>query len=295
MTSLVLYCKSYRTDLYRLLRLAKSVQQFNLDSIPFYVSVPDQDWDLFSSHLGDFQVTLIRDTDILQASPGMPVEKVNALPGHLSQQIVKSEFWRLGISESYLCLDSDAVFIRPFNTQDFLRADGTPYSTLDEAHELLDDVLGQRRIRIVDDYIREADAVQHLFGRVGRRYSFGPFPVVWHRAVWQSLYDHFLSPQEMNFYNAIALAPIESRWYGEALLKYGAIELLPRQSIFKVYHYAWQYDRDARSKIDQSNLAKIYCGVILQSAWAREMDWPNDTSGALSKLGRRLRRFSGKI
>ena len=47
--------------------------------------------------------------------------------------------------------------------------------------------LRQKRERVLHDFTREAEQVQVLFNRVGRRYSFGPFPLVWHRAVWQSL------------------------------------------------------------------------------------------------------------
>ena len=295
MTPLVLYCKSYRTDLRRVLRLAESVQTFNRDGLPFYVSVPQADLALFQQHLQPLNVQLLTDEVILQASPRIDLDQVAQLPGHLSQQVVKSEFWRLGLGEAYVCLDSDAVFIRPFGIDDFVAPDGTPYTMLDEAHDLLEDALRQRRQRVLDGFIQEADRVQALFGRAGRRYSFGPFPLVWHRAVWQSLDERFLQPRDMNFADAIALAPIESRWYGEALLAYGAVRLLPCQALFKVYHYAWQYDQDRRRGIELSQLAQMYCGVIYQSAWEREMDWPSEGGSWLSRLSRRMRRRLGRI
>jgi len=295
MTAVVFYCKSYRTDLRRVVRLAQSVQQFNREALPFYVSVPQADLTLFQEHLQHLGVKLLSDDDILRASPRILPAQVVQMPGHVSQQVVKSEFWRLGLGEAYVCLDSDAVFIRPFGVDDFLAPDGTPYTMLDEAHDLLEDALRQRRQRVLDGFIQEADRVQALFGRAGRRYSFGPFPLVWHRAVWQSLDERFLQPRGINFADAIALAPIESRWYGEALLAYGAIRLLPCQALFKVYHYAWQYDQDQRRGIQHSQLAQMYCGVIYQSAWEREMDWPTEGGHLLSRLGRRVRRWLGRI
>jgi hypothetical protein len=292
---LSLFCKSYSTDLRRLVRLAQSVRQFNAEALPFYVSVPKAELPLFREHLASLDVQLMADEDILQASPRIDLQQVMDMPGHLSQQIVKSEFWRLGLSDSYLCLDSDAVFIRPFGRADFMTEEGTPYTMLDEAHDLLEDALRQGRERIVTAFNREADQVQQLFGRQGKRYSFGPFPLVWHRAVWQSLDERYLQPRGMSFADAIALAPIESRWYGEALLTYEAVPLRPCQALFKVYHYAWQFDADKRAQRGKHTLTQLYAGVIHQSSWEREMDWPQEGGHLLSRLGRRLRRKLGRI
>jgi hypothetical protein len=295
MTPLALYCKSYSTDLRRVVRLAESIRQFNADKIPFYVSVPQSELPLFREHLSGLGVELLADEDILRASPRIDAAQVARMPGSVAQQVVKSEFWRMGLCEAFLCLDSDAVFIRPFNLADFMTPDGTPYTMLDEAHDLLEDALRRKRERVVAAFNREADLVQQLFGRSGRRYSFGPFPLVWHRAVWQSLDERYLQPRGMSFADAIAQAPIESRWYGEALLAYRAVPLLPCQALFKVYHYAWQFDQDRRHGMDIGQLARFYCGVIYQSAWEREMDWPREGGNGLSRLGRRLRRTLGRI
>jgi hypothetical protein len=295
MKPLSLYCKSYSTDLRRVERLARSVQKFNAGLIPFYVSVPQAELALFGEHLAGLGVELVADEDILKASPRIDAEQVRRMPGSVAQQVVKSEFWRLGLGASYVCLDSDAVFIRPFGAGDFLAPGGTPYTMMDEAHDLLEDAMRHGRQRVVDAFAREADQVQQLFGRQGRRYSFGPFPLVWHRAVWESLEREYLEPLGMNFAAAIAQAPIESRWYGEALLRYQAVPLLPCQALFKVYHYAWQFDQDQRAGIGTEQLAQLYCGVIYQSAWERELDWPAEGGGMMSKLGRRARRAMGRI
>lgn len=292
---LVLYCKSYSTDLKRVRRLAESVAQHNQQNIPFYVSCPDADIPLFHSYLSGLNVLLLADSDILKASPRTLLEQVKKMPGSQAQQVIKSEFWRLGLSTSYVCLDSDAVFIRPFGVADFLAPDGTPYTMLDEAHDLIEDALRHGKKRVIDAFERESVLVQSIFGRQGRRYSFGPFPLVWHRDVWQSLDDNYLKLHGINFADAIAQAPIESRWYGEALLAYKAIPLLPCQALFKVYHYAWQFDADQRRGIKKEHLARLYCGVIYQSAWERHMDWPKEGGHSLSKLSRRLRRWMGKI
>lgn len=295
MKPLVLFCKSYSTDLLRVKRLAQSVRTYNSQNLPFYVSVPEADLPLFHVHLGGLNVHLISDEDILRAAPQIDAQQVALMPGSVAQQVVKSEFWRLGVSEAYVCLDSDAAFIRPFGIADFMTPDGIPYTVMDEAHGLLEEAVRHKRERVVSAFNREADLVQNIFGRVGRRYSFGPFPLVWHRAVWQSLEDRYLKPRSMSLADAIAHAPIESRWYGEALLAYQAVPLMPCQALFKVYHYAWQLDQERSAGINTEHLAKFYCGVIYQSAWERDLDWPREGGDWLSRVGRRLRRQLGKI
>ena len=294
-TPLALYCKSYSTDLRRLVRLAESVRKFNVEGLPFYVSVPLAELSLFREHLLHVNVELIADESILAASPRINPYQVARMPGNVSQQIVKSEFWRLGLSEAYVCLDSDAVFIRPFGRSEFISDDGTPYTMLDEAHDLLEDALRHGRERVLTAFKREANQVQQLFGRVGRRYSFGPFPLVWHRAVWLSLDEYYLQPRNMNFADAIALAPIESRWYGEALLAYQAVPLRPCQALFKVYHYAWQFDEDRKKNSLKNAIEQIYCGVIMQSSWERHLDWPEEHGNYLSRMNRRIKRLFGRL
>lgn len=295
MKQLVLYCKSYRTDLKRVVRLAGSILEYNSEKIPFYVSVPLAELPLFHQHLKNLDVILLSDESILNASPRIDSSQVRNMAGSMSQQVIKSEFWRLGLSKAYLCLDSDAIFIRPFSQADFITQAGIPYTMIDEAHELIDDALRQKKTRVVNSFCSEALLVQQLFNRSGRRYSFGPFPVVWHRAVWESLDTLYLKPKGLSFADAIQQAPVESRWYGEALLAYKAIPLMPCQALFKVYHYAWQWDKDQRTGIDLNILANHYCGVIYQSAWEREMDWPVEGGTRASRFGRRLRRLLGRI
>lgn len=292
---LVLYCKSYRTDLTRVIRLAKSVERFNSDGIPFFLSVPKTDLQLFKEHLSGFSVTVIDDEQITDSNPNLNSEKIALLPGNISQQIIKSEFWRLNISESYLCLDSDACFIRPFSHADYLWGNGIPYTVIDEGREHLEQSLVAGRSHIVTTYFQETARVQDLFERSGKAYAFGPFPEIWHRAVWESLDQQYLQSRGMSFMDAILLAPLESRWYGESLLKFKAIPLMPCQPLFKVYHYAWQHDKDRRANIGPVQLARLYSGVIYQSAWEREMDWPREGGSWASHLGRRLRRKMGRI
>jgi hypothetical protein len=65
METLVLYCKSYNNDVLRAKTLAESIQRFNADHIPFYVSVPTDDMELFTEQLKGLNCTLMRDEELL--------------------------------------------------------------------------------------------------------------------------------------------------------------------------------------------------------------------------------------
>ncbi|GAB3496318.1 hypothetical protein GCM10027399_19310 [Curvibacter fontanus] len=294
-STVVLYCKSYRTDLKRTCRLAKSIDDFNTEKIPFYISIPQKDFALFKEHLSGLDVNLIEDESIIRANPRIDAQKLAQLPGGQSQQIIKSEFWRLDISDSYVCLDSDSFFIRPFTKREFLSTDGTPYTIINEGHDILDLSLRTGKTGVIDDFFRESESFKKIFERNGPSYSYGPNPLIWHKAVWQSLEKNFLDTRGISFLEATLMNALDANWYGEALLKYKAIPIIPRESLFKVYHYAWQLDIDSRNRITPNELAKLYCGVIYQSAWDRQMDWPREAGSLGSRLSRRVKRLFGRI
>ena len=107
MDKIVLYCKSYYKDFDRFKTLLESVKLYNVDSIPFYVSVPTSDIPLFKQLEG---VEVVSDDSIYNTKSS----------GWLQQQIIKSNFWKLDVCENYLCLDSDCYFIKPFKVSDLM-------------------------------------------------------------------------------------------------------------------------------------------------------------------------------
>ena len=119
----LLYCKSYEGDLLRVKRLAKSIHQFNRDAIPFYVSAPEKDLEKFKLELSQFGINLVSDEAIVEANPRASLTEYRAWDGRLSQQVIKSEFWRLIECDAYLCIDSDDEFIRDFYLKDFINED----------------------------------------------------------------------------------------------------------------------------------------------------------------------------
>ena len=267
MESIVLYCKSYRGDVLRAQRLALSVQKYNEDKIPFYVSVPEEDLPLFREHLAGLEMLFICDEEIIAANPKHDLERIRELPGTLSQQVVKSEFWRLGLSENYVCLDSDNEFIRKFYKSDFVAPDGYPYTVITEGKEFLEFCERYYLPKVPVNFKRDSKQVQDLFERKGRVYSFGIPPLVWSRKVWMSLEEEMLNPRNQSFAELIVQHPHELRLYGEALLKYRPIPLWPCEDIFKNYLYQSQYLYDKKRGVTSEMLSKNYLGIVRQSNW----------------------------
>jgi hypothetical protein len=290
MQDIVLYCKSYHRDVKRAKRLTESVRQFNPDNLPFYLSCPSSDLALFKDIIGSDGVTLLADEEIVAANASIDMKAFNALPGVITQQIVKSEFWRLGISENYLCLDSDSYFIRDLNKGDFLTPSGIPFTVMNESLELRLFGAINRHAKIARNIDADCQTIMDIFGRTGRHYDFGPLPVVWSRRVWADLAEKFLEPQGMSFLDAMVLFPSEMRWYGEALLKFKSIELWPVETLFRCYHYEEQYRAARRSGETDEVLRQLYPGVCVQSNWDKELDYGQKKKGVLSRLVRTIKR-----
>lgn len=273
MQDIVLYCKSYRCDLKRAARLAESIRRFNPHNLPFYLSCPATDLTLFKNTIGSEGVIFLKDEEIIAANFSLKQKAIDDLPGVVSQQIVKAEFWRLDICENYLCLDSDSYFIRDFGKNSFLTPDGKPYTVMNESMELrLFGALNQHE-KIARNIDLDCKTIMGIFERTGKHYEFGPLPVVWSRRVWLDLAEKFLEPRGMNFYDSMKLFPAEMRWYGEALLMFRSIELWPVETLFRCYHYEQQYFEAKKAGESDELLSQIFLGVCMQSAWDRKMEY----------------------
>ena len=291
MKDFVLYCKSYSRDFLRLKRLLASIAKFNADALPFYISTPKADQALLIEVLGKEGYIWVADEDIVAANPKSSFEKYQAMPGGLSQQIVKSEFWRLGLAENYLCLDSDSLFIRDFQRSDFLSADGVPYTVLHQNKELFQIASNRGQDKVERELKAEADRVQKLFGRIGPNFYCAPAPFIWSAKVWQSLDIQLLQPQGITIWELITPEYPETLIYGEALLKFQAIPLIAIEPLFRIYHYDWQYFLMKRLGETEAKVAKHYMGIIYQSAWESELNFGASQKSLPSRLLKRLKRF----
>lgn len=291
MKDFVLYCKSYRNDFLRLKRLLASIEKLNVDRLPFYISTPKEDKAALLEILGDAGNYLwVADEDIVSANPRASIENYLSMPGGLSQAIVKSEFWRLGLAENYLCLDSDCVFIRPFKRSDFMGDDGVPFTVLHQNKEYFQLAQNRGESQVEENLRAEAQRVQALFGRVGPEFYCAPAPFIWSAKVWQSLDQEFLQPNGMSLWDLVTPEYPETLIYGEALLKYRAIPLFAIEPLFRVYHYDWQYYVLKRLGETEEKLKSNYLGILYQSNWESDLNLGGGKS-LPSKLLKSAKRF----
>ena len=241
MKDIVLYCKSYRKDFLRLKRLLKSISDHNVDQIPFYISTPSVDRELLVELIGNQGYQWVSDESIIQSNALAPIGIENTKSGGLAQQVIKSEFWRLEISENYVCLDSDCIFIKEFKRDNFIATDGNPYTVIYQNKEFFQLAIDRNHSKIVENLSLEGDRVKALFGRKGPNYYCPCPPFIWSAKVWRSLDERFLAPQEMTLWDISTPDHPETLLYLEALLNFQAIPLHPIEQLFRIYYYDWHY------------------------------------------------------
>jgi len=287
----VLYCKSYSQDFLRLKRLLDSVKKFNIDQISFFISTPQAERGLLISLIGVDGYSWVADEEIVRANPLADFSKYQSMAGGLSQQIIKSEFWRLGLTENYLCLDSDSFFIREFRKSDFVSDQNIPYTILHQNKELFQLATDRGYSKVKHNLRLEAERVQNLFERQGPLFYCAPSPFNWSAKVWKTLDTEYLQARKISIWELITPGLPESLIYGEALLKYQAIPLIAIEPLFRAYHYDWQYYLMKRLGETQEKIAQNYLGLVYQSAWDMELNLRLSTKSFLSRLLKRARRF----
>jgi hypothetical protein len=295
---IVLYCKSYRKDFLRLKRLLGSIKEFNSDQIPFYISTPEEDHNLLLELVGDKGYEWVSDESIIKANIQATAGVEKNKSGGLTQQIIKSEFWRLNISENYVCLDSDCIFIKDFRKSDFLAADGNPYTVIYQNKEYFQLAVDRGFAKAPQELKAEGDRVKALFARQGPNYYCPCPPFIWSTKVWKSLDESFLKPQGLTFWDVCTSEHPETLLYLEALLNYKAIPLYPIEQLFRIYYYDWHYFLLRRVGELPSKLKENYLGVIYQSSWDLSLDYggsqkslPSRALKKLKRVGRYLQSF----
>lgn len=262
MKELILYCKSYHKDVQRAKILLESVLKFNKDNIPFYISVPSEDVQLFKDTLGTVGYTLVTDEEVCGEKYAQ---------SWVTQQTIKSSFWKLGLCYNYVMIDSDSYFIKPFYLNDFIydTENHVPYTVMHEQKDLFAwtvrnvDVLGFDPQR---SFAECREPIQQLFDRKGRLYDHGPGPIVWSSAVWSSLEEKYLKPNNIKFEDLINSVHSEFSWYGEWLLVDKTIPLWPIEPLFKFFHYMQEYQDFKQRGYTEEHWARNYLGVVMQSS-----------------------------
>jgi len=289
MEPIVIYCCSFARDVLRARRIAESVARHNRDGLAFYVSAPRDEVALFRDRLGSLATILDRD-EIVAANPRMDMTRLYALPGIKHQQVIKSDFWRLGLARNTLVVDSDCKFIRDFTRADFIAEGDVPFSVMHDGRDVLEFTSrhGPRRVR--QEFLECRVPIMREMGREGTVHDYGYAPYVWSSRVWRDLDDKHLAPRGETLADAIDRAPSEFTWYGEALLRFRSIPIHARGEYFRFYHYEHQFWHDRRNRITEAQLAKDWLGVVYQSNWDTGTEYGPPTKSLPSRVVRSVKR-----
>ena len=256
--------KSYGGDADLAKRLLASFEKFNHEGLSLYVVVPEADVPRFEE-LGGANVHVLPETAFGDYLVDHPVAGVR--PGYINQEIVKLAFWELGLAENYFCVDSDAVFVRPFGRDDFMLDATTPYTVLVEDNELK----VEPRYYAQHWQGREAHLrrIQELVDLDDRRILTCHGHQVMSSTVLRSLKSDFLQPKSWTYADMLAEAPYEFSWYNFWLQKTQIIPIAVREPLVKTFHHEGQHLEYALRGIGPDDIARGFVGVVVNSNYAR--------------------------
>jgi len=267
---LAIYIKTYINDLDRVKVLFNSIQKYNVDSIPVFISTDKMSTESLVSKLGTGGYTRLVDEDYF--TPTIP------LTGWEQQMYVKLNVFKAVPADNVLILDSDAKFIRDFYESDFIAYDNIPYTIIHENTQVSEYEASLKNGDYRDTgYAKAVKAHRDIFGgKSNRIYDYGPNPHLWNRTVIESFEEKYLKANNLTleqFCHGIKLQYDihfrETLTYGEYLLATNVIPIIPCGPFFKVYHWKELYDfEQSMGWVDEELIKKTYSGIIMQSNWS---------------------------
>jgi hypothetical protein len=272
--------KSYSVDIDYAKRFIDSFRKYAAEPVPLYVVVPDSDMSAFQEVVGESGEVL---PESLWAEYLVDYRIDGNSPGYVNQEIIKLAFAEKGILANYLCADSEAVFIRPFTSADFMADSRTPFTFVTEDHELHVDPIY---------YARYGKARERSLIRL-REYlnlPLTPFATCHNMAVFSgevlASLREFTVARELTYAALLEISPYEFSWYNFWLEKTNVIPRITREPIFEMLHMQHHHLSYALKGIEMNDLARGYVGVVVNSGYSREqgvLDFDTDFVDTLAQ------------
>lgn len=252
--------KSYGVDYPLFQTLISSIERFNVELLPIWVVVPENDLELFLPHAGAC-CTILSEQVLGQYLVNHDVSRIR--PGYINQEIIKMSFWELGLAENYFAIDSDAVILRPFGASDFLHTNGQPYTVLVEDRDLIVDPEYFR-----DHWIGREQSLRHIQREIGLT---DPRLLTCHghqvlsSIVWKSFKEKFMQPRGLSYADVLGIEPYEYSWYNFWLQKSEAITIHIREPLVKVIHNREQHEEMVIRGLTLDDYARGYLALVVNS------------------------------
>jgi len=272
--------KSYLPDIDYTQRFIESFTRYATQPIPLYVVVPDEDVAAFEDIVGEIGEVL---PESLWDEHLVDYRIHGNAPGYINQEIIKLAFGQLNLCENYLCADSEAVFIRPFGIEDFMANETTPFTFVTEDHELqVDPIYYQRYGQAREQSLITLREYLGLSTEIYQTcHGFGVFS----SEVLRSL-GEFMEEKQLSYADLLEICPYEFSWYNFWLEKMGVIPRITREPLFETIHMSHQHLSYALKEIDESDLARGYVGVVVNSGHSRDqgvLDFDTDFRQTLAQ------------
>ena len=285
-----LFCKSFRRDLGRFVRLFESVLAHDLDRMPFVLSVPKEDEALFRGRLGNGagRLEIVTDEQILGRA---------SRPGWRGQQVVKLEAWRFRFADVFLVLDSDFFFVRDFGAADLVEngrprfvvsrrwhlyepgdevltrwvrgGEGVPPVTVDElavwrGDPRAFDPFQKWRVWLDKWQGRGLKArlshVRRVLRRAGPDLQYMPGPI-WSVGLMERFREEFLRPRRLTSADLIRLSPWECHWVGDWFVATGFEGAVPREPLFLHFDSDAGIEAARTAGLRRDDFARRYAGL----------------------------------
>jgi FkbM family methyltransferase len=265
-----IYIGTSARDIIQYKALVNSIKMYNIDSIPVYTCVNDDDIELFEQEFKDYSISFFKDSDVF---------KTGVTNSWYKQQIIKMNFWRLGLVDIMIQIDSDSFFIKNFYISDFMVREDIPYTILHENKELKEffsryNLHGSRYedngdFKILQGFAENSSKIRSIFqtSNISVEYDYGHPPCIWSNKVWEALYEKYLKPNNISYESLLEYANSEQQWYGETLIALDLFPIFPKENMFKTFHYRQDY-ADYLKENSIQDIKYTYHGICLQSNWS---------------------------
>ena len=261
--------KTYSKDFKYVQNLIESYHTHNADDITLYILAPKEDNALFSQ----FSCATI----VVVSEETIPVRYFETSlgeisKGYLNQQVVKLAFWKLGLCENYLCLDSDVVFIRNFGYSDFLTPSGQPYTVLIEDRDLQSDP--EYYAAQWQDRSESLQKIQEYLGfdkHLKLQTCHGM--QIFSSLVLAKMEAELLEKQGLKYIDLLTISGYEFSWYNYYLQGLDA-KIYTREPYFKLYSSPRALIRDQVLGVTLEDLARGYLGLIINSNLGKSREIP---------------------
>lgn len=258
-----LMLKTHRRDSVMAKNLLQSITKFNRDHIPVYLLAPESDFEFFKSFIASGEVLFVPEESIQESI--FSVAELGNQAGYMNQQIYKLGFASLGLAKSYLCLDSDAAFVRDFFIHDFIdQPSQIPFTFMLSDAELMAEDAYYHSV-----FVPRSEDIQKIYEAVGLPPGAQFMTIHGFQILQSELLDEMestLFPRLAigNFKEMLEIVGYEFNWYTQ-WARVSEIPFLSREPVFKTFHSGREFVRSLYFRMGSEQYGRGYVGVCINS------------------------------